>query len=131
MRVLLDSDWLFASFIKRDPNNNKAKKLFDFVVTQNPELIVLNLVLQETATVISHRIGQSESLEFLEKVETLKAHRIIVDQELEQKGWEIFKKQTKKGTSFVDCANLAAIELFKLDGILSFDRFYKDFIVST
>ena len=35
-----------------------------------------------------------------------------------------FLKQTKKGCSFIDCANLAVIERYKLDGILTFDEFY-------
>ena len=43
---------------------------------------------------------------------------------IEEGGWKIFKAQTKKGISYVDCINLAVIQKFKFDGILSFDKFY-------
>ena len=49
---------------------------------------------------------------------------IFVDEEMEKLSWRIFSNQAKKGTSFVDCSNLAVIEKFSLDGIVSFDKFY-------
>ena len=48
----------------------------------------------------------------------------LIDEDLETMTWKIFKRQTKKGTSFVDCANMAVIEKYKLDGIITFDEFY-------
>jgi len=47
-----------------------------------------------------------------------------LDLELENNSSKIFEKQSKKGMSFIDCANLAVLEKYKLDGILSFDEFY-------
>jgi hypothetical protein len=44
---------------------------------------------------------------------------------LETKAWYIFKQQTKKGTSFIDCANIAIYKHFKMDAIFSFDKIYK------
>ena len=49
---------------------------------------------------------------------------ILLDLELENNSSKIFEKQSKKGMSFIDCANLAVLEKYKLDGILSFDEFY-------
>ena len=46
------------------------------------------------------------------------------EEELDREAWKILKGQTKKGTFFIDCANLAALELYKLDKIASFDTFY-------
>ena len=44
---------------------------------------------------------------------------IKLEEKLERLAWKIFSKQTKKGTSFVDCANLAMMEMYKLDGVVT------------
>ena len=44
---------------------------------------------------------------------------IKLEEKLERLAWKIFLKQTKKGTSFVDCANLAMMEMYKLDGVVT------------
>lgn len=72
------------------------------------------------------QVGQQESITLLDNLKEHNLIKIHVNEELEDAGWSIFLSQTKKGTSFVDCANLAVIEKYKFDGILSFDGFYKD-----
>lgn len=124
MKILVDSDALFALFVAHDPHHTKAKQLFHTVSTRGAQFYTLNIVIQETATVLSHKIGQAVSLTFLKELSNLELDIIPLDDTLEQKSWEIFKKQTKKGTSFVDCANIATVEHFKMNGILSFDTFY-------
>ena len=61
---------------------------------------------------------------FYRKLNELISNVLFLDSEAERKAWEVFLKQTKKGTSFVDCANLATAEEFGFDKILSFDEFY-------
>jgi len=62
---------------------------------------------------------------FYDKLPKLNLKIISFDEKLENMSWEMFLKQTKKGCSFVDCANLAVIKAYNLDGILSFDKFYQ------
>jgi len=38
---------------------------------------------------------------------------------------KIFLSRKEKGISWIDCFNAAAVKIYKLDGILSFDKFYK------
>lgn len=87
-------------------------------------LVVSNLVLQETATVLSHRTGMPAVRLFKDKVPNLGLTVVYIEKDLEEEGWKAFLGQTKKGCSFVDCSNLAVINKYKLDGILSFDEFY-------
>lgn len=124
MKYLVDSDFWYGLIVENDAHHRRVKQLFRKVQKGGAELLCLKLVIYETATVLSKRINQEKSLIFLKKFSNLPVTRIDIDEELESLSWEIFKKQTKKGTSFVDCANLAVWEKYKLDGILSFDKFY-------
>lgn len=125
MRILIDSDALFALYFVDDTNHLKAKNILGTFSKEKDELFVANLVLQESATVISRKIGQKQALDFLKKFEKTNTREIFVDQKLTAKTWKIFKKQTKKGTSFIDCANWAIAQELKIDKIFSFDKFYQ------
>ena len=125
MKLLIDSDFLFGLFVLHDPHHDKTNKIFKKLIEKKEDLVALNIVVQETATVLSKKAGQAASLDFLERFVHLPLKILVMDESLESDAWEVFKKHTKKGTSFVDCANLAALEKYKFDGILSFDEFYQ------
>lgn len=123
-KLLVDADWLVGAFRDKDPHHKVAAKSVARHVQDKDDLYVFNLVIQETGTVLSHRTGMKAVRLFWEKLPKLRLKAIRVDEDLEAEAWEIFLKQTKKGCSFVDCANLAVIRKYKLDGILAFDQFY-------
>lgn len=124
MKYLVDSDFWFGLFVAGDANHTESKKIFSEILKTNDSLFCLRLVVYETATVLSYKIDQKASRVFVKKFPFLSVSLVDVDEELERKSWEIFERQTKKGTSFIDCANLAAKEKYRFDGILSFDKFY-------
>ena len=123
-KILLDSDFLVASFRPADASHGNAQRILQRLEATVPELWLHNLVLQESATVISHKMGMEDARR-LYVTARHDAHQYVrIDEIVEKVSWDIFLKQTKKGTSFVDCVNVAVIEYYKLDGILSFDTFY-------
>ena len=124
MKILVDSDCLVGAFRLGDPHYEKAKTLLKSHHLKENQLNVLNIVLQETVTVLSHRVGMNAVRLFLNEFPKIGLHIIRLESDLEDLSWKFFLQQTKKGSSFVDCANLAAIEYYKLDGVLSFDKFY-------
>ena len=126
MKILIDSDFLVGLFRDEDVHHTRSLGVLDREVRRSGNLFVSNLVLFETATVLAHRVNMDAVRLFYEKLPKLKLKRIGIDERMENKAWEIFLKQTKKGCSFVDCANLAAIEIYKFKGILSFDEFYPE-----
>lgn len=130
MKILMDTDALFGLFIPRDAHHNAATKLLEACKNRDDDLFVLNIVIQEAATVISYKEGHQKSVRFVSQADQLGATQIRLDEGLEERAWELFMSQTKKGTSFVDCANLAAVRHYHLDKIFSFDRFYsKEFLL--
>lgn len=124
MKLLADSDFLFGLFVPDDFHYKRARQIWIGLVRKDSEVFVLNLTIQETATVLSHKRGQFAAVSFINKLPELKLKLIEVDMDMEKDGWKIFKTQTKKGTSFVDCINIAVMHKYKFDGILSFDEFY-------
>lgn len=124
MKLLIDSDFLYGSIDQRDSHYNTSVKLFKKCKFQGDEFFVLSSVLQEVGTIISHRFDMDHVRIFYKEIKNLEFHVIHLTEELEASAWEIFLKQTKKGCSFVDCANVALAEKYKFDGILSFDAFY-------
>ncbi len=124
MKLLADSDFLFGLFVPDDFHHKRARQIWMDIIKRDSEVFVLNLAIQETATVLSHKRDQLAAISFVDKLPELKLKMLEIDTSMEEDGWKIFKSQTKKGTSFVDCINIAAIRKYKFDGILSFDKFY-------
>lgn len=125
MKILLDSDALFALYVASDLHHSKAKEIFEKLLAEKAETLVTNLVLQETATIISYRFGQRQSIDFLESFGKAGIRQIFIGENLTVKTWKIFKSQLKKGTSFIDCANVAIYQEKSVDLIMSFDKFYQ------
>lgn len=124
MKKLIDSDFLVGLFRDDDVHHEKTLVALEREIENKSGLYVVNLVLFETATVLAHRVDMDAVRLFYEKLPKLNLKTISFDEGSENMSWEIFLKQTKKGCSFVDCANLAVFKIYNLDGILSFDKFY-------
>lgn len=124
MKYLADSDALFAAFNSADAHHDNAVKLLKTSTDQGNQLYICNLVLHETATVISYKINHHAAKTFHQTYPQLNPIIIEIDSEIEQLAWSIFTRQTKKGTSFIDCTNLAVLKHYSLDKIISFDSFY-------
>lgn len=124
MKVLFDSDALFALYVSTDIHHQKAKQIFQDLLNKEAELWVTNLVIQEATTVISYRLGQNQAKEFLNRFNKIDVKQVFVSQKLTAKAWQVFKRQNKRGTSFVDCANLAVCKEMKINKIFSFDQIY-------
>lgn len=123
MKYLVDSDFLISFSSDEDSTHPKSIKIYKNL-DKNTELLALNLVFQESTTVVSKRFGMQKAKTFYEMINKFIDTRILLDDDIEKEAWKIFLKQNKKGTSFIDCANLAILEKYKLDGILSFDEYY-------
>ncbi len=122
MKLLADSDYLIALSVTEDSNHKRAIEISNNI--SGREISAMNIVFQESTTVVSKKFGMDNAKAFYRKLNELISNVLFLDSEAERKAWEVFLKQTKKGTSFVDCANLATAEEFGFDKILSFDEFY-------
>jgi len=125
--ILVDADALVALAKEDDPNHKKALQIAEILQTSGCVWYVSPFTIGEVVTVISHKINQETAKEVLKELRkqnltvwTLKDEYLyLVD------NW--FNKQTKKGTSYFDCYNMALMERYERDlgAIFSFDSVYK------
>lgn len=124
MTILCDTDFLLASLIVHESTHEKA------VLTQkaikNADLLFLDLVHFEIATVMSRKYGSREAKLILDSINHLDISRISF-RDYEFEIWTEFRSHTKKNVSFVDCANLVVARKMKAR-IASFDVFYPRYI---
>jgi predicted nucleic acid-binding protein len=123
-RALVDANVVVGLYRLDDSLHIKAVKLVTDLRSNGWELVITNLLKQEIATVLSFRVGMSLAKKFLKDYLDLIDTEIVVDEDVEKNAWKIFENQNKRGTSFVDCANMAVVEKYKLNGIVTFDEFY-------
>lgn len=115
---------MVANYKADDPLHKSASKIARGLNKKGYKYYCLNLVVQDSTTVISKKMDMGNSKRFYLGLKNFVDIFVEADRQLEIESWKIFLAQTKKGTSFVDCANMAAIKKYGFDGILSFDKFY-------
>jgi len=122
-KILIDADGVIAILKKDDSNHEKSLKI-DLKIRDYKKYIT-NLVFAEVANVLSIKEGQNFAKQSIKDLYSSEVEIIFIDEYLFQKTVEVFAKQSKKGTSFVDCANLVVMQEHGIAKIFSFDSFYK------
>jgi predicted nucleic acid-binding protein len=119
--ILLDTDFLFSFFDSSQSTHEASKKVVEKY--GNQEFYLSNLVKQELATVISHKVGYKECQIIITAINGLEVKNIYVDEIQTVQIWELFNTFHKKQISFVDCSNLYLAKKLGYK-IASFDKFY-------
>jgi predicted nucleic acid-binding protein len=121
MKILVDTDFLIA-LIKIDDKNH-LKAIDKVQKIKEAKVFITPFTIPETVTVLSYKVSHTAAKNFL-KVARNKLPELPLNEEIIASADKIFLSQNKKGTSWIDCLNVALIKYYKLDGILSFDKFY-------
>ena len=131
--IFVDSDAFIALAKEDDSNHLKAVALLEKFTNNQVNFITSNYVFSETVTVLSIRVSHQAALDFIERIKSPENPFPIkrVDEDLEEKAIEVFKNQTSKNTSFVDCINIAICKELSTDTIFSFDEVYRKNGLST
>jgi predicted nucleic acid-binding protein len=122
--VLIDSDAFIGRYYPDDAHNATAVSGFAELQKQEKKVVTTSMVVAETATVLSHKVGQDKANYFLKAIKSSKLPIIHIDAELQEQAIQIFQAQKKKGTSVTDCANVAVVQLFEISTVFGFDKFY-------
>lgn len=122
MKIFADASALVALFRIGDPNHQKALTLSK-QLDGNTGLIS-KYIFAETVTILSQKEGKKQSID---AGETLKKHFKLIElnEEVERLAWEIFKKQTSKNVSFVDCTTFALYKNGAFNKAFTFDSDFK------
>lgn len=125
--ILVDSDAFVAIIKETDSNHVKALRLLDTLQNNQATFLTSNFVFSESITVISQRVGKDIAHQYIDSIKspTSTYTFLRIDEEIEDIALEIFKKQTSKNVSFVDCTNMALLKRENIYAIWSFDEIYK------
>ena len=121
MKILVDTDFLIA-LIKIDDKNH-LKAIDKVQKVKEAKVFITPFTIPETVTVLSYKVSHIAAKNFLKRARN-KFPELPLNEEIIASADKIFLSQNKKGTSWIDCLNVALIKYYKLDGILSFDKFY-------
>ncbi|NOG49628.1 MAG: type II toxin-antitoxin system VapC family toxin [Chloroflexi bacterium] len=124
---LIDSDTFVGLFLPDDALHTTVVRLFDQIERQFQRLATTNWVVAETATVLSNRDTQATAIKFLTMIEEGEIPVLPITEELERRTHSLFKEQTTKKTSMVDCSNVAVAKHYGISDMLAFDGFYERF----
>jgi predicted nucleic acid-binding protein len=122
-RVLVDSDAFIGWLNNEDLLHEDAVKVLKNIERAKLTTLTTSLVVAETATTLSNRLGQAQARAFLEFVENLPV--VHISEEIQNEALQLFREQATKGTSVVDCANVVVMKRLQIPVIFSFDGFYK------
>ena len=127
LKIFVDADAFVALASKNDSNHAKAVA---FINSQSQKQVVFstsNFVVSEVITVLSLRVSKSAAIKFIEVLRDPKSSYTVLksDDFTDSLAIDIFKAQTSKNVSYVDCSNMALIKTHKLDAIFSFDKIYR------
>ena len=124
-QILVDSDAFVGLLLNNDVHHRRVEDLFERLYASNVSLSTTSYVIDETATVLSHRVGQDIARYFLEEViDGGSFPTININESHREKAIDIFKQQDSRGTSMTDCVNVAVMQELRLSTIFSFDKFY-------
>ncbi|OGD61957.1 hypothetical protein A2160_01180 [Candidatus Beckwithbacteria bacterium RBG_13_42_9] len=123
VKVLLDADALIALAKPDDSNHQKAIGLASSI--KQARIYTTPFTIPEATTVISYKLSQTAAKKFLIENRKKKFIELKLTPSIVQKADEVFIKQRAKGTSWIDCLNVAIAQAYRLDKIFSFDHFYQ------
>src|SRR4030042_2597054 len=119
--IFIDTNFYVSLENKADSNHANAKEILASLVQKNPQFFTTNLVLYETVTVISLRVGREAAIYFKDHFDP--ATRILwLNRATETKAWGLFREIRNKNVSFVDCYSFALLKELEIKEVLTFDK---------
>jgi len=127
IKIFVDADAFVALTVETDANHEKARSLLNRLIVSPVRFLTSNYVFSESITIISQRASHQTAVTFITKLQSMESPFEIIraDENIEDEAIGVFKAQTSKNTSYVDCTNMVFMKRLALDAIFSFDEVYR------
>lgn len=121
MRLLVDADFLI-SLIKEDDKNH-ALSIKKIEGLKTAIVFITPFTIPETVTVLSYKVSHHAAKKFLKEARS-KFIELSLNGKVFELADQIFLSQNVDRISWIDCLNAAMVRYYRLEGILSYDKFY-------
>ncbi len=121
MRLLVDADFLISIIKEDDRNHSLSIKKIEGLKTSI--VFITPFTIPETVTVLSYKVSHNAAKKFLKEARN-KFIELSLNENIIELADQIFLSQNADGISWIDCLNAAIVRYYKLEGILSYDKFY-------
>lgn len=129
MKVFVDASAWIARQIKRDKNNQLAKKHYEIYKKQRALFYTNEFVLTEVYTRLIYDVHLLAAKNFhkciLSSIEKNQLVLIEIDPKDREEAWSYLQKFSDHKLSFTDATIIANFRTYKLDEIFTFDKGFK------
>lgn len=124
--IFFDTSAFYAMEVEADANHQKAMAVKESILKNKYGMpVTTNLVIAEAITLLRFKAGLREAVAFGEKVFASRILTIVrVNESLEAKALELFKKYSDKVLSFTDCVSFAVMEELRISKAFAFDEHF-------
>jgi len=124
-RIFIDASAFVSLNVPFDSDHKRAIDLSSLIKNVGITLFTSNIVIYETASILSQKIGILYANEFLNDMENSTLVIILVDEEVESLAFEIFRERTSKNVSMFDCLHFAVMRMNGITTVFGFDKHFK------
>ncbi len=124
-RVFVDTGALFGAENPRDQHYQRSRQTWNALPDTGIRFYSSEAVFQETAMLLHHRLGPSDSIRWIELQE--KSEVIIwlpIDRQVRRASTPWIKKYADQGVSFVDATSFVLMRRENIKHVFSFDRHF-------
>jgi predicted nucleic acid-binding protein len=118
--AFVDTSFWIAEVIRRDSRHAQASALAD--AARHATAVTSNLVLGETWTLLSTRVGHHGALRWLDRIQDEVSVRVErIDAGIEDEAWSWLRAHDERPYSFVDATSFALMRKLRITDALAFD----------
>lgn len=124
-RVFVDTGAWFAVQVTDDSRHTVARETFTRLLAAAETLVVSNLVIGETYTLLRVSRGYREAKRFLEMLaQSRRVERMFITEQVERQAYEILERFADHPFSFVDATSFALMRQQRIGHAFAFDAHF-------
>lgn len=121
-RVFVDTSALVALFDRKDAHHPKAKTILERMKKERVKLLISDYVFDESITTVLSAAGHETAVSVGDFMMGSKLIEIVrLDEAVQLKAWDYFKKRPDKLFSFTDCTSFVLMKELHIHRYFSFD----------
>lgn len=129
MTYFFDASFLIALFNSEDSFHSKAVEIIQKVEPNDPVFLTSNIAIAETINALFRVSGSLVAKKFLSFFKKSNIKEFFVTKEIFHSAYKLlFQQKSKSKLNFFDCLHLESMKHLKIDTILTFDSYFKNYV---